>query len=170
MDQLYRFIDPIKEKLFEAEERRLKAGIDRLVEQHDELSEPIKRFMGFMFNGDIYRHSRANLIYKSYPMLDWSLNEEMEAWLKDRKAVQLDKDQIGQMLFRLQSHVMNGSEHVVQERRDALPECLVSLVPKFQAMPRNFNIQFFLTSERDIRQYAKILPKIEMYAMSKLIY
>lgn len=166
-DTVFRFIEAIRAKLFEPEERRLKAGIDLLVDQHDELA--VNHTMGFMFNGEIYRHSRAQVIHKSYPMLAWALNEEMEKWLKDRKAVNLDRDQIGQMLFRMQSNVMNSSDNL-QERRDALPECLVSLVPQFQGMNRRFNNQFFLKNERDIRQYSKILPKIEMYAMSKLIY
>ncbi|MFP3645208.1 hypothetical protein [Paraburkholderia sp. SIMBA_054] len=167
-DQIYRFIDAIKTKLFEPEERRLKAGIDRLVEQNEEiLKDNMTR--GFMFAGETYQHSESRMLYKSYPMLAWSLNEEMERWLKDRKAVNLDKDQIGQMLFRLLSHVMLGPDQL-QETRDALPECLVPLVPVFQGMSRKFNTQFFLRSDRDFRQYAKILPKIEMYAMTRLIY
>lgn len=168
-DALFRFIEQLKDKLFEPEERRLKRGIDRLVEMHEEIKGP--SYMTFMFGGEKYCHSRATTISTVVPMLAWELNEEMEKWLKDRKSVNLDKDQIGQMIFRLQDAVMKtGHEQELQERRDALPECLVFLVPGFQSIPRRFNIEFFLRTERDMRQYQKILPKIEMYAMSKLIY
>jgi hypothetical protein len=165
---MHQFIDALKTKLFEAEERRLTAGIDRIVEQHEEIKGP--SLMQFMFNGEVYRHSKANTIHKSVFSLAWELNGEMEKWLKDRKTIDLDRDQIGQMLYRLQSHVMQGYDGTRQEVRDALPECLVSLVPVFQNLPRRMNTQFFLRSDRDFRQYAKILPKIEMYAMTKLIY
>jgi hypothetical protein len=167
-DQIFRFIEAIKSKLFEPEERRLKTAIDRLVERND--SDAEHNYQGFMFSGEVYRHSRANVLYKSYPMLAWSLNEEMETWLKDQKAVNLDRDQIGQMLFKLQSRVIQGGENTMQEMRDALPECLVPLVPRLQNLPRRFNTLFFLQGERDLKQYNKLLPKIEMYAMSRLIY
>jgi hypothetical protein len=165
-DDIYPLIEGIKAKLFEPETRRLAKAIDHLVEQHDEINRD--HTMGFMFGGEVYRHSRSNTIYKSWPMLAWALNEEMEKWLKDRKAVELDRDQIGQMLFRLQSAVLTSD--TVQEKRDALPECLVCLVPQFRGLERRFNTRFFLRTERDIRQYSKILPKIEMYAMASLIY
>lgn len=169
-DQIYRFIETLKGRLFMPETRRLAIAIDRLIEQNEEiLRDNMTR--GFMFAGEVYRHSHSNTIYKSYPMLAWDLNPEMERWLKDRKAVDLDRDQIGQMLFRLQSNVMqSGTEYQRQEQRDALPECLIPLVPEFRGIPRRMNVQFFLRSERDIRQYTKILPKIELYAMASLIY
>jgi hypothetical protein len=163
--EIYPLIEGIKVKLFEPEERRLKAGIDRLVEQHEEITGRVHE-RGFMFSGETYRHSRADLIYKSYPMLTWALNDEMEAWLKDRKAINLDRDQIGQMLFKL---LYQANDQ--QEMRDTLPECVVNLFPSLRGMSRKFNQEFLIRhNERDLKQFRKILPKIELYAMARLIY
>lgn len=157
-------IDEIKSMLFAPENRRLAAAIDQLVDSHDEINRD--HTMGFMFNGEVYRHSRSNTIYQSWPMLAWALNGDMERWLKDRKQVQLDEAQIGQMLFKLLYQAND-----LQEIRDTLPECLVSLVPQLRAMQRKFNQEFLIRhNERDLKQFRKILPKIEMYAMASLIY
>lgn len=164
-DQMYPFIEAIKKALFQAENRRLVAGIDRLVEQDAEMN-PGRHEMGFLYSGEIYRHSRSSTIYRSWPLLSWPLNVEMEAWLKDKKILALDRDQIGQILFKLMYQAND-----LQEMRDTLPECLVSLVPDFQKMPRMHNQEFLIRhNERDLRQFRKLLPKIELYAMSKLIY
>lgn len=163
------FIDEIKRRLFEPEARRLQAGINRLVEQNEEITKDTKK--GFMFSGQVYRHSAPNVIYKSYSSLAWELTDEMNKWLKDSKQVDLDRDQIGQLLFKMQSKVMDsGTDQQTQEHRDALPECLIHLVPEYRGRPRILNVDFFLEPGRDRRQFAKLLPKIEMYAMASLIY
>lgn len=164
LDKTFPFIEAIKKALFVPEERRLTAALDRLVDSHDEINKD--HTMGFSFNGEIYRHSRSSTIYRSWPVLVWALNGEMETWLKDRKAIALDRDQIGQMLFKLLYQAND-----LQEMRDTLPECLVPIVPDFQGMPRKFNQEFLIRhNERDLKQFRKILPKIELYAISKLIY
>jgi hypothetical protein len=157
-------IDEIKSTLFAPENRRLATAIDRLVVQNDEECE--HPYKGFLFAGEVYRHSLGNTIYKSWPVLAYALNGDMERWLKDKKQVQLDEAQIGQMLFKLLYQAND-----LQEIRDTLPECLVSLVPQLRAMPRKFNQEFLIRhNERDLKQFRKILPKIEMYAMASLIY
>lgn len=162
--KLNEFLNSLTEVMFQAEYRRLATAIDRLVEQNDEIrKDPTK---GFMFAGEVYRHSTSNTIHKPWPMLAWSLNEEMEGWLKDSRAISLDRAQISQMLFKL-TYMAND----LQELRDTLPECLVSLVPQFSEMPRKFNQEFLIRhSPRDMKQFKKLLPKIELYAMTKLIY
>jgi hypothetical protein len=158
-------IDEIKSVLFAPEKRRLATAIDQLVDQNEEIRHR-STVQGFMFNGETYIHSRAPMRHKSYPILAWALNEDMERWLKDRKQVQLDEAQIGQMLFKLLYQAND-----LQEIRDTLPECLVSLVPQLRGMQRKFEQEFLIRhNERDLKQFRKILPKIELYAMASLIY
>lgn len=167
----YPLIEQIKRGLFEPEKRRHTRMIDQLVEQHSEILND--DLQGFIFNGENYIHTDARIRHRSYRMLAWSLVGDMETFLKDKRQVELDKDQIGQMLLKLQRHVMNagtGSEFELQEQRDALPDCLLRFAPQLQKFERRYNINFFLRSDRDRRQFEKILPKIEMYSVTGLIY
>jgi hypothetical protein len=166
LDNTFPLIDSLKKTLFTPEERRLQGGIDRLVDQAGDDDKQFLLYLGFSFSGDHYRHSRHQVIHKHYPVLPFALNDEMEKWLKDKKAVALDKDQIGQMLFKLLYQAND-----LQEMRDTLPDCLISLIPTFSGMSRKFEQEFLIRhNPRDLKQFHKILPKIELYAMSKLIY
>lgn len=90
----------------------------------------------------------------------------MQTHLKDRVAVKLDRDQIRQILHKLLDVCLH-MEHV----RDALPECLVSLVPDLAKMPRKLPQERFLQVDARLkRQFLMLLPKMEMYAVSRFLY
>lgn len=165
LDGTYSLIADIKDKLFAAEKRRLTTEIDRLCERHSELTDT-NSMEGFIFNGETYRHSHSSIVWPRYRMLAWTLNGEMEQWVRDSKQIQMDQDLIGQILFKLLYQAND-----MQEVRDTLPECLIPLVPELAAMSRQCNQEFLIQhNERDLKQFRKILPKIEMYAMTRLIY
>ena len=92
---------------------------------------------------------------------------EASEFLSDVKKVELDKEQIKQVLFKLLYQA-----NTLQEIRDSLPECLVPLVPEIAKLSRQTDdpTWFIRNDERALKQYKKMLPKIEMYAVSRMIY
>ena len=162
-NSVYKAIVGIIEKLFEAEKRRLQTSIDRLVEQHQEITNDTRT--GFMYNGVYFRHSKTKTIER-LPMLAWDLNDAMSAHLKDEAAVMLDCQQIRQTLFKLMS--VATSE---QQLRDVLPDCIVSLVPELDRVPRQDPVELLIEHDtRLFRQYTKMLPKMQMYTVSRILY
>lgn len=170
IDEAKTILAKIDETLFVAEERRLKAAIDALVVANNELQG--QTLMGFFYNGDYFIHSKllagTGAGYKPVvkSTLHMSLNDQMQAHLKDRVAIKLDRDQIKQILYKLTYKCLS-----LQEVRDALPECLVSLVPE-QAKLRREKRQgmFFFGDQRTERQFLMLLPKMELYAVSRFLY
>lgn len=161
--QLYDSVQALISKLFEAEKRRLQAGVDRLVEQHQEIMNDART--GFMHNGIYYRHSKTKTIDR-LPMLAWSLNDSMNKHLKDEGIIMLDCQQISQILFKLLGLATNQ-----QEARDVLPDCIVSLVPQLSGLQRSRPVEDMIEHDSRLsRQYAKMLPKIQMYVVSRLLY
>uniref|UniRef100_A0AB39ACL1 Uncharacterized protein n=1 Tax=Erwinia phage Fifi051 TaxID=3238787 RepID=A0AB39ACL1_9CAUD len=160
---LYHSIQDLMAAMFEAERRRLQANIDRLVDQHREItgSSPT----GFMYNGVLFRHSKTKTIER-LPMLAWSLNDEMNRHLKDEAQIMLDCQQISQIIFKLLSRATCD-----QEARDLLPDCVVSLIPKFSQLRRSRSVEEAIEDDpRLVRQYQKMLPKIQIYVVSRLMY
>lgn len=161
--KLFNAITLIIEKLFEAEKRRLQTGIDRLVEQHQEITNDARA--GFMYNGVYFRHSKAKTIER-LPMLAWSLNDAMSTHLKDESSVMLDCQQIRQILFKLMSVAQTD-----QQLRDVLPDCVVSLVPELDKIPRQDPVELLISHDsRLMRQYTKMLPKMQLYTVSRILY
>lgn len=166
----HEWIDAIVNQLFAAEDRR----IDKMIEELNRKNSDIKKkvFFGFMHLGQrfvpkVHSQNRAATWRQPLPTLAFALNDEANAFLADVKKVRLDEEQIRQILFKLLYPAKT-----LQDVRDALPECLVPLAPHVSKMKRQDNEPAWTirNDERALRQYKKILPKIEMYAMSRLIY
>jgi hypothetical protein len=168
IDEAKTILAKIDETLFVAEERRLKAALDALVLANNEAHKQV--LSGFFYNGDFYLHSKMLPSLQSVrvpkPTLHISLNDQMQAHLKDRVAVKLDRDQIKQILYKLVYRCLS-----LQEVRDALPECLVSLVPDLAKLRRKKRQEmFFFGDQRTERQFLMLLPKMELYAVSRFLY
>lgn len=160
---LYELVNNLTNKLINADFRRIKNDIDRLIEQHQEVTNDAR--MGFMYNGDYYRHSQSRTIER-LPMLAFTLSDAMAVIVKDKKQVELDKQQIGQILGKLLKDCKNS-----QQVRDALPDCLVSLVPDLAKLSRSVPVETMIgNDERLLRQYHKILPVIEVYSVGHMMY
>jgi hypothetical protein len=140
--QLNRFMKQIVDALiFSDYERRVKA-IDAVIMKNCELQGRTE--MAFAHMGKVYHYSDRPRRYRSYPMLDPSLHDEMEQWLYED----------------CMSH---------QDFRDALPECLVTLVPDYAGLPRTREPGYTIMNKpAALKRYAKMLPKIEAYTISKM--
>ena len=98
--------------------------------------------------------------------LHMTLWPEIDKFLADRKIIRDDEQLISQTLFAL---VRDCTDQ--QELRDALPECLVNIIPEFTSMKRYCDAEVkIMHNERAHRQYLKVLPLIEAYAVARLIY
>lgn len=168
IDEAKPILATIDKTLFVAEERRLKAAIDALVMANNEAHKQI--LSGFFYNGDYYLHSKMLPSLQSVrvpkPTLHISLNDQMQTHIRDKVTVKLDRDQIKQILYKLTYPCLS-----IQEVRDALPECLVSLVPELNKLRREKRQgMFFFGDQRTERQFLILLPKMEMYAVSRFLY
>lgn len=159
------------EALFEAEDRRLKKIKDKLVEDNNKLNDT--DYLCFVFNGDYYVHS-SRIIFRSFPpstiaptaCLHLSLTDRMQDYLTDKRTVEADQHQIAQILYRILRTLDS-----LQQYRNAVPECIVSLVPSLSSLQRTApQLEYFNEDERLIRQYNSLLPKIEMYSVTRYIY
>ena len=155
-------ISNIIQVLFSAEERRFQKEIDRLHDQNLEVSRA--NLDGFMFQGRFYRHSNSAAGTGHRRTLHLDLWPNMQAHLRDREKVELDKQQIKQVLFRLIDPCS-----CLQHIRDAIPDCIADTLPEsIRSLDRMGNPDF--KTLRDLRQYNQTLPKIEFYSAARLLY
>lgn len=161
-------INELLTKLFEPERRRLQSRIGELNNANQALKG--SNIDGFIYAGEYYRPSKGNLTVagpgQAKPSLHFSLNDRMVEWLADRKACTDDESLIKQTLFKLLKPCETDA-HI----RNALPECLVSLVQGLINHPRTDEPGWTLRGdERGMRQFNKILPKLEAYSVARLLY
>jgi hypothetical protein len=162
-NQTYKFLSQFLEKLFEPEGRRLQQALDRIIDQNEELA-PTGGKLGIWYGGERFVHSRAQAHFNTVPPLAWALNDQMDAWLKDKATIKQDRELIQQTLFKC---VYGWNDR--QDFRNRLPDCLIPLLGSNLARTVPFEEAVCL-NPRDKRQFEKILPKIELYATTRLIY
>lgn len=170
MQNSYQWIDAIMEKLFAAEARRIDKMITELNRQNSEIKK--KPLFGFMHLGQRYvpyhcKATAAALRRQPMPSLAFELLPEASRFINDVTKLEQDKDQIKQVLFKLLYQANN-----LQEVRNSIPDCVAALVPEISKLERTIVDPTWLirNDERALKQYHKMLPKIEMYAMSRMIY
>jgi len=163
-----KLVAELMEKLFEAEKRRL-ANVITELNRSNKLAKSLQ-MDGFLFGGQLYMPTGVSTTVagpgQAKATLHFGLNDQMETWLRDQKVIRDDQDLIRQMLFRLLKSC--NSE---REIRSALPECLISLVQGLGKEPRADREGYTLDGdERATRQFLKLLPKMEFYSVTRLLY
>jgi hypothetical protein len=155
-------IQHMMQKLFVAEDRRITKALDVLIKQNQEATGMLSD--GFMYQGKFYRHSNAAAGGGARTTLDLSLWPQMERLLQEKEEIELDRRQIEQVLFRLIEPCAN-----LQHVRDAVPDCIIDITPaEVRELGRMGRPNW--QTLRDLRQYNKILPRIEFYSATRLIY
>lgn len=160
-------INKVITALFTPEERRLSSVIAELNNKNKELKS--SKVDGFLHSGKYYLPSTGQLTVPSpgqaKPSLHFSLQDEMETWMRDMKSIKDDRALVNQMLFRLLQ-----SCRTELEIRDALPECVVSLAG-LSHHPRCHDAAYTLRGDhRAMRQYAKLMEKIQLYSVMGMLY
>lgn len=165
---LSKFIDGVLASMFAAEARRLQTAIDKMVERQEEIV-PSYGVLAFMYKGTVHRSARAFAIpqNKHYPTLHLSLWSAMDDHLADRTYIDRDRQTISQVLYKC----LNGFNGT-QDFRNRLPEVLIGyLGERDRQIPRTVPFEeAACLNDRDMKMYQRILPRIEMYAVSRLIY
>ena len=170
----YQWLDAIMERLFAPETRRIDRMIESLTERNSRAKG--KTTYGFIHLGTVYISESNKPLYRAFhgknknnpvPALSLELAREASTFVNDVTKVNNDKDRIRQVLYKL-IYQANSK----QEIRDALPECVVQIMDGWKDMPRTMNDCAWLIRNdwRSVRDYEKMLPKIEFYAMTALIY
>ena len=161
----HKMVNSIIETLFAAEKRRLQKWLNDIVtsnyEQH-KLSQPV----GFIYGGTYYRPDWQGTGRFPKRALHSSLWDIMDKWLADKAIINDDSQMISQALFGLMENCTT-----YQEVRDALPECLVNCIDWLKTMTRTRDELWTIAHDpRRLRQYKKLIPRIEDYTVSMLIY
>ena len=168
----HQWIDRITARLFAAENRRVDAMIEKLNQKNSEIKKKV--LYGFVHMGERYfsESSKAQVAANrrqkiTLPTLAFELLPEASAFISDINKLKLDRDQIKQVLFKLMYQA-----NTIQELRDAVPEVIVPLIPEFTGISREILDPTYLIKSdwRAVRDYEKVLPKIELYAMTGMIY
>lgn len=150
-------------EVFEPEKRRLQLMQDRLVQQNQEILCVTDQ--GFLYQGEVYYKKNATM-HSRLPALAWALNDQMEVLIRERRLFSQEFAMIRQTVNRLIYPARDA-----QDQRDALPDCLASLVPGIRVLSRQRTVdQMIGDDERLLRQYHKALPLMEVYSVSRLLY
>lgn len=100
------------------------------------------------------------------PVLSLHLLKEGEEFLKIANTLKHDEERVRQLLVQL----LCGFR-TTQDVRDLLPETLVVMFPDLKKLPRNREPAWTIIDKpHAMREYQKLLPKIEMYSVSNLLY
>ena len=157
--------------LFEHEDKRLAGQIGNLAKDNDEIckSRGEGNYYGFIFDGVAYRDPNAKEHFAMLPGLDFSLNDRMEALMSQKNQMNKDIQLVRQALFNLLNPATTD-----QQARDTLPECLLPVVKELMpdGVPSRMDQPTCTIQDnpRALRQYEKILPLIEQYSATRLIF
>lgn len=164
------WMNAVIHQLFAAEDRRLDRITSDLNRKNCEALGKIAH--GFRHQGmrfiplDLKQTVRQNP-KQPLPPLASSLVPQADELIRDIKQTADDRTQIRQLFVRLLDPCIS-----TQDIRDALPDCVAPLMPDLDKLPRTnpdptWTIRH---DERALRQYDKLIPKIEMYAVTRMIY
>lgn len=160
-----KLLDFILEQLFVAEFRRLRTNVSKLNRQNNEVRRA--QADGFMLNGLFYRDMESPPSADCAPALDLSLMADGLSFIADRDKVHHERQLIKQTL----NHLVTGCSSS-QDLRDALPDCLRdTLTQEINRLSRTREEAYTIRDNpRALRQYQKILPRIEFYSAARLLY
>lgn len=165
---VYPIVAALVAKLFEAEGRRLNGRIVDLNQKNKRLKDV--RVDGFLHGGVFYLPRDVSTTVLGPGQAKVTLHRDLEGefldFLADQQQVYDERRLVQQTLFSLLNPCRTD-----QEMRDALPECLVGLVPHLAPLPRsNEPAHTLQDNPRALRQYEKTLPKMELYSAVRLLY
>ena len=165
LSNAHEVIKRIAGSLFAAEERRLEKIKDQAIASNKECY-PDKPHDGFAYKGNSYFPAGLMRGARTRVSLHLSLNGMMDEYLTDIEKVWTDRHLISQMLVPL---LMPCSS--AQDIRDALPNCIVDTLEDLKTLPRLRDAAYTIEQDtRTMKQYLKVLPRIEFYACARLLY
>jgi hypothetical protein len=161
------WVGELTKRLFAAEERRLDRIVSDLCRKNGEALN--KRLHGFRHQGmrfvplDLVRSAVGQPLAALAP----HLAPQAESLIRDTRQIAEDRTMVRQLFVRLLDPCAT-----LQELRDAVPDCTAPLLPELDRVSRSnpdplWSIRH---DERAVRQYTKLISKIEMYAVTRMLY
>jgi hypothetical protein len=150
------------EEIFAAEEKSFQNQINLLVDENNKV-----RFLvdsGFNYLGKNY--GKYGGILPNQPTLATELHPKMQRLVHFRDTVRYDRKYITQVFSRLVRPCNS-----VEELRNVLPDCVVINDWSLSKFPRTREPAYTAANDSLLmRQYLKILPKVETYCAMRLLY
>ena len=161
----FQYISRLSGALFLAEDRRYAQQIDRLFKDNRQIVP--RHGDGFSYGGDIFKPIEVTHRGKlRFTPLDESLVPEMQEILRDRTQVTEERQFVDQILYKLLYDCQDN-----QDCRNALPECLHNILPELNQLSRTQPEAYTIRDDERIwAQYQKILPQIQFYSATRLLY
>lgn len=159
----------IVKHLFFAELARLDSVLNSIIDKNDRING-IDISAGFMHQGEFYQRTNATRQPTAGEklMLNPDLWPAMDKYLKASSRLIMEVHLVNQAVYRLVRGCMSH-----QDVRDALPECLVAQdqTGNYKGLQRTREAAWTLAGDAmALSQYEKILPSIEYYAATHLIF
>ena len=161
-------VEHIVGTLFNAEYNRLDRQTAELLSRNNALLKRDDQLCGFLVNGVFFKPKNSGRDYEGKTrVLELELLEEGNQLLKDTQEVARYRQAIKQGLVHLIWNCQN-----FQDLRDALPDFLKdSLTREIAALPRTREPAWSIKDNpRAMKQYLKILPKLEFYSATRLLF
>lgn len=177
MTNIDEWVKVIFDHLLAAEMRRIESMLVQLNDKNSALKAPAgSKFYGFVHMGKTYipeeysyllPHIPRQQRHKLIPPIALELAEEVGTFASEVAKLESDKTAIHQMLFKLLRPVTT-----MQELRDALPDCVATKLPQLASLQRqNPDPTWSIKNDpRALREYDRVLPRIEFYSVSHLLY
>jgi hypothetical protein len=163
--EMHKVIDDITDTLFAPDKRRIAGWIDRMIGKNEECLGKANIHC-FIYNGEFYRQSNVRGHIQFRPALDYSLWDEMDQLLADKKQIEKDRAFVRQALVALLEPC-----GTIQEVRDALPDCVAETMPQLQGIERRASPMWSIVGNvRAQRQIDKIMPKLELYSIARMMF
>lgn len=154
-------------QIFEPEYRRLGKWIDKICRENAQAYGDLT-LVGFVHSGLVYKPTEcheSNTAIKRRGLHTDCLST-MNSYLADLKIVSDDKAAIRMNLFK----ILDPCE-TMQDVLDALPSCLHNTVSGLEGLTRERDPAWTIADDaRAMRQFEKVVPKIEMYSAGRLLY
>lgn len=154
--------DSLNFHLFEHENKRLNTLLDKIMVADANMHPGIFP-AGFAYKGETFKRTYYSV--KGLQNLHPSLHDQMDHYLADRDVIMADKVKIGSILRAILTPCDSA-----QDIRDALPECMVQFIAD-KHLPRTRPEAYTIQHQKLVmRQYQMILPRIQFYVSTRLLY
>lgn len=169
MINTHSYIKAAMDNLFKAEYRRLDKSITKIHEANQERKR--LRLDGFMYMGVFYKPEATPLGPGQRLTLHLDLWPQMDEHLADVKTVEYDRKCIHQLLFKVLEPCGYIGGNVFQNMRDVIPDCILdTFAEEIRSLHRIGSPTATIHHVRDLRQLSALIPKMEFYSASRMLY
>lgn len=158
-------ISSVLHNLFSHEQNRLDKYIETIGRENEEAySESLNQFM---YMGTVYNPKRLpRMTGMSVKQLHKDLEPKMEAFFKDKKMIDDDRQYIKQTLWKLFNYAND-----LQDLRNLMPECIIKYIDELRGLDRTKTLDEMLNHDTNTyKKLMKTIEKIEVYSVTRMMY